>query len=158
MTESEKIFELLLRNNLKLCCAESFTGGGIASELISLPGASNIFSLGLICYSNEAKMNMLNVKRHTLDTFGAVSSQTISEMLDGLMRLRLGNIFLATSGNAGPTSEKPDEVGMFYIGVMFNGKKIIKKYFSDGNRNQVIKFGITKSFELLEELLHIKLG
>ena len=153
MTTNKRISELLRRNNLKLSCAESFTGGGIASALVSVVGASDIFSSSLICYSNEAKIKLLDVNKKTIEDYGAVSEQTVSEMLDGLNKLGLGNVFIATSANAGPTSEKPNEVGIFYLGAMFKEKKIINKYFFSGDRNQVIEYGIEKSFELIEKII-----
>ncbi len=153
MTEIENVSDLLRKNKIKICCAESFTGGGIASAFVSLPGASDIFASSLVCYSNESKIKILGVKKETIDRFGAVSEQTVSEMLDGLNRCGLGDLFIATSGNAGPTAERSDEVGVFYLGGSYKGRKIVRKYISSGSRKEVIDYGIQKSLELIMELL-----
>ena len=153
MTTIEEVSVLLRKNNLKLCAAESFTGGGIASNIVSLAGASDIFVTSLVCYLEQAKMALLGVSDATLKEYGAVSEQTVSEMLDGLKRLGLGDVFVATSGNAGPTSEKPNEVGLFYLGVMFKDKKIIKKYQVSGNRQEVIDQGVENSFKLILQVI-----
>ena len=153
MTKVNEVSTLLRKNKLKLCAAESFTGGGIASAFVSLAGASDIFVTSLVCYAEQAKMSLLGVPNDTLGKYGAVSEQTVSRMLDGLKRLNLGDVFIATSGNAGPTSEKPNEVGLFYLGVMYKDKKIIKKYQVSGDRQEVIAQGIENSFELILQVL-----
>ncbi len=154
MTEIENVSRLLRQNKLKICCAESFTGGGIASEFVSLQGASDIFSSSLVCYSNEAKIKLLGVNKSTIESFGAVSSQTVSEMLDGLKRLKLGDVFVATSGNAGPTAEKNDEVGVFFIGALYKDAKIIKRFRLQGDRKQVIDYGKAQALELIDEIIN----
>ena len=153
MTKVEEVSAMLRKKKLKLCVAESFTGGGIASSFVSLSGASDIFVTSLVCYTEQAKMALLGVSGDTLKEYGAVSEQTVSQMLDGLKRLSLGDVFVATSGNAGPTSEKPNEVGLFYLGVMYMDKMIIKKYQVGGDRQEVIAQGIENSFELILQVL-----
>ncbi|MCH5164472.1 MAG: CinA family protein [Clostridiales bacterium] len=153
MTMIEEVSCILRKNNLKLCVAESFTGGLVASSFVSLAGASDIFVTSLVCYAEQAKKALLGVSDYTLKEYGAVSEQTVSEMLDGLKRLSLGDVFVATSGNAGPTSEKPNEVGLFYLGVMFKDRKIIKKYQVSGNRQEVINQGAQNSFDLILQVL-----
>ena len=156
MTKIEQILHILRRKNLKICTAESFTGGSVASSFVSIAGASDVFSLGLVCYTYQAKMQMLGVAQSTLSDFGAVSEQTVSEMLDGLDRLNIADIMLATSGNAGPTAEKDGEVGVFYLGVMQGGKKTIRRYKAQGDRQSVIDCGVDQSINLILELIKEK--
>lgn len=153
MTKIKEIFNILKEKELRVATAESFTGGSIASAFVSIPGASDIFSLSLVCYSNQAKMQMLGVSNKTLFDYGAVSEQTVSEMLDGLYKLGEADVVVATSGNAGPTAEKADEVGVYYIGVMFNSKKIIRRCKHSGSRKQVISKGVDDSLALIAEIL-----
>lgn len=155
MTRIEAISVALRENKLRLCAAESFTGGGIASSFVALAGASDVFTLSVVSYAEEAKKRLLGVKEQTLKRFGAVSPETVTEMLDGLENYGLGDIFVATSGNAGPTAEKEGDVGLFYVGVSFKGNKVIKKHICHGTRDEVIACGIEKALELIAETLNI---
>lgn len=153
MTKIEEISAVLREKGHVLLAAESFTGGGIASKFVSLQGASDIFAFSAVCYSNEAKEQILGVKKSTISAYGAVSKETVSEMLDGLKSLGLGDIYVATSGNAGPTAEKEGEVGVFYVGAMLGEKKLVQRFFCGGDREAVIGYGIDKALDLLGELL-----
>ena len=101
-----------------VACAESLTGGMLASRLVDVPGASSVLGEAYVTYSNEAKMRLLGVSKDTLRQFGAVSAQCAREMAEGA-RLAAGADFaLSTTGIAGPdggTPEKP--VGLVYVGV-----------------------------------------
>lgn len=150
MTTAEKVSDLLRRKGLKLGCAESFTGGGIASKLIELAGASDILSFSAVCYSNEAKIKLLNVSSEIIERYGAVSEQTVEMMLKGLNKWGLSDVQVATSGNAGPTAEKADEVGIVYIGVMYKGAVSVERYHLSGDhRNEVIAEGVQKALEMV---------
>lgn len=155
MTKVEAISITLRENKLRLCAAESFTGGGIASSFVALAGASDIFTLSVVSYAEEAKKRILGVKEQTLKQFGAVSPETVTEMLDGLESYGLGDIFVATSGNAGPTAEKEGDVGLFYVGVSFKGNKRVNKFRHCGSREEVIACGIDKALDLIAETLCI---
>ncbi len=132
------IGKLLIDKNLTISTAESCTGGLIASKLINYPGISSVFMEGVVTYSNEAKMNRINVKKETLDKFGAVSEETAFEMADGVAKTSGTNIGLSTTGIAGPsggTEEKP--VGLVYIGLCINGHTKVKKLLCSGNRESI---------------------
>lgn len=128
------LYQYLRKNNLKISTAESCTGGMIASKFIDVDGISEIFTEGIVSYSNEAKIKRLKVKKETLKKFGAVSEETAREMLAGLTT----DVGIVTTGIAGPsggTKEKP--VGLVYIGIKVNDKvEIIKKIFN-GERNKI---------------------
>lgn len=113
----EVLVKLLAKKHLTLACAESCTGGMLASRIVSVPGASEIFLGGVVSYANSAKTALLGVSPETLARFGAVSRETACEMARGA-RLRFGaDAALSTTGIAGPgggTSEKP--VGTVWIG------------------------------------------
>jgi nicotinamide-nucleotide amidase len=132
------ISKLLIDRNLTISTAESCTGGLIASKLVNSPGISSVFMEGAVTYSNEAKMNRINVKRETLDKFGAVSEETAFEMAEGIAKSSGTNIGLSTTGIAGPsggTEEKP--VGLVYIGLYINGHTKVKKLLCSGNREMI---------------------
>lgn len=130
--------------------AESCTGGQIASMLVEVSGVSKVFFEGIVCYSNDSKINRLKVSPETLKVYGAVSEETAREMLAGLK----GDVAIATTGIAGPqggTKEKP--VGTVYIGVRILDKYYIKKYEFKGDRKRIRRYSsMTALFKLLKML------
>lgn len=131
----------LKSNNLTLSTAESCTGGKIAHKITGIAGASEYFKGSVVTYTKELKMKLLQVKEETLQQFGAVSEQTVSEMLDGAHQLLNTDFVIAVSGNAGPGSDGDTApVGTIFIGVSGMGKKSIKKYFFNKNRDINIEY------------------
>ena len=125
----ENLKDILIKNNLALSSAESCTGGLVSSYLTDISGASGFIFQNFVTYSNDAKMRFLNVKKETLDSFGAVSEQTAYEMSLGLFNY--ADCTVATTGILGPTGgskEKP--VGLCYISVGLKGKIKVVKYIS----------------------------
>jgi competence/damage-inducible protein CinA C-terminal domain len=134
---ADKVVALLTVRKKKLGIAESFTGGMVASSIVAVSGASEIFDEGYVTYSNNAKVKELNVSEKTLKEHGAVSDETAYEMAVGL--LHKGNDYvIATTGIAGPgggSSNKP--VGLCYVAVGSNdGIHVHRKIYS-GSRNEV---------------------
>ncbi|WP_321329457.1 CinA family nicotinamide mononucleotide deamidase-related protein [uncultured Ilyobacter sp.] len=129
---------------------ESCTGGQIASMLVEVSGVSKVFFEGIVCYSNDSKVNRLGVNPETLKVYGAVSQETAREMLAGLK----GDVAIATTGIAGPqggTKEKP--VGTVYIGVRILDEYYIKKYEFKGDRERIRRYSsMTALFKLLKML------
>jgi nicotinamide-nucleotide amidase len=129
---------------------ESCTGGLIASEITKNSGVSSIFAGGVISYSNEIKIS-LGVSRETIRMYGAVSLQTLYEMLDSSMRNMQSDISIAVSGIAGPgggTKEKP--VGLVYVGVKNSkGETIIEELHLKGDRIYIQKQSMLWAFKLL---------
>lgn len=122
------------RRGWLLGTAESCTGGGVAAALTALPGSSAWFAGGMVCYSNAWKQRCLGVRAGTLRRHGAVSAETVAEMLEGLCRRQRVEAGLAVSGIAGPgggTADKP--VGTVYVGVQAGGsRRIYLGHFSGG--------------------------
>lgn len=138
LTIEEVLGKLLVDRKLTISTAESCTGGMIASRLINYPGISEVFLEGAVTYSNEAKERTLNVKKKTLDTYGAVSEETAKEMAIGISKRTGSDISVVTTGIAGPgggSEEKP--VGLVYIGLYYKGKVKAFKYIFNGNRHNV---------------------
>jgi len=131
--------EILRVNNKKITCAESCTGGLIASMITSRSGSSDIFDGSVVSYSNNVKIKELNVKEKTLNNFGAVSLEVVHEMLTGSLKKFNADFSIAVSGIAGPnggTKEKP--VGTVVIGI--TAKNTTSKadvFVFEGNREEV---------------------
>lgn len=135
---SEKLGALLKARRLVLSTAESCTGGGIAAAITDVPGSSEWFSGAFVTYSNQWKMRQLGVVSETLGRFGAVSAQTVSQMLDGLLKNGGADLGIAVSGIAGPgggTSGKP--VGTVFIGVAGKGWQVVRRCWFAGDRASV---------------------
>ena len=119
----KNLVKILTKKKLKIAFAESCTGGMLASKLTSISGASKVFSLGLVTYSNQAKISVLKVNKSIIKKYGAVSPQCCQAMVKNLAKISKAQINVSITGIAGPnggTKKKP--VGLVYIGV----KKIIE--------------------------------
>ncbi|EKD70404.1 MAG: hypothetical protein ACD_46C00541G0002 [uncultured bacterium] len=128
----------LKKHHLKLVTVESCTGGGLSYFLTNIPGSSDWFERGLVTYSNEAKMELLNVKANTLEKYGAVSEETAREMVIGGLKASHANIAVSITGIAGPNGGTPDKpVGTVWIGWGDKKKINTTLYHFDGNREQV---------------------
>ena len=126
----KKVVKSLIKKKIKISFAESCTGGLLASSITSISGSSKIFNLGLITYSNQAKIKFLNVNKNTIKKYGAVSHECCLSMVNNLSKISKANINVSITGIAGPnggTKQKP--VGLVYIGVKKGNKTLIKKYF-----------------------------
>lgn len=139
MTLEEKVVKLLREKNLVLSCAESCTGGLIAKRITDVSGSSAVFNCGIVSYSNEIKEKVLNVKGETLKEFGAVSEQTVREMVKGVLEISGADIAVSVSGIAGPNSDNTDKpVGLIFLAVSDGENTVVKKLnnqFSTDVRN-----------------------
>ena len=137
-TLARSVVDLLKTNSLFLATCESCTGGMVASSIIDIPGASDVFKEGFITYSNKAKRSRLNVKKSTLVKYGAVSEQTAKEMVKGCAQTTKADVALATTGIAGPDGGSEDKpVGLVYIGCSVCGKTRVNKYNFEGDRTEI---------------------
>lgn len=152
----ENLSILLRTNGLKLATAESCTGGLIASGITDLSGSSDIFDRGFVTYSNQAKIDMLGVSPATLDTYGAVSEQTASEMATGAINRSLADYSIAVTGIAGPTGGTADKpVGLVYIAIGQKGHpaRVTKNIFAGDRtsvREQTSNTALTNLLNLIE--------
>ena len=154
MKLEEKVGELLKEKKLFLSTAESCTGGGIAVLITSIPGSSEYFNGGIVAYSNEIKMSLLHVSAETLEKYGAVSRETVTEMVKGAMKTLKTDCAVATSGNAGPgggTPEKP--VGTVWIAAAYKNEIVTMKQEGDEGRKGNVKKAIQNALMLLYERL-----
>jgi nicotinamide-nucleotide amidase len=153
MTESLeiKIVRLLIERKQTLALAESCTGGYIAHRITNVPGASSVFSAGVVTYSNEAKQRFLGVRAETLAANGAVSEPVAREMAEGARRAAQTDYAISVTGIAGPgggTPEKP--VGTVFIGLASAKETRVWRRFNPGER---LAFKQATSDQALGELL-----
>lgn len=150
----ENIGHLLRERNLTLGTAESCTGGYLAHLITSVAGSSDYFKGSVISYANEVKMDVLGVKPETLEKFGAVSGETVGEMITGAFSQLKTDIIIAISGVAGPgggTPEKP--VGTVFIGIGTKDKSIIKKLSFTSHRDRNIQLSAVVALVMLRKFL-----
>lgn len=139
MKLEEKVVAKLLENKLVLACAESCTGGLVAKRITDVSGSSAVFNCGIVSYSNEIKEKVLGVNKETLNRYGAVSEQTVREMVKGVLEISGADIAVSVSGIAGPNSDNTEKpVGLIYLAASDGKDTVIKKLnnsFSDDVRN-----------------------
>ena len=151
MTNSKKLINLLKKKKLRISFAESCTGGLMSSIITSYSGSSDIFNLGLVTYSNQAKQKILKVPNKIIKKYGAVSVQCCLSMVNNLSKISKSKICVSVTGIAGPkggTKQKP--VGLVYIAVK-NGKKILvsKNQFKNKGRSAIQKATVKKALNLI---------
>lgn len=129
---------ILKEKSMTIAVAESCTGGLIGHRLTSVPGSSNYFVGGVIVYSNQSKVDFVQVRKDTLNKYGAVSDNTVREMAEGVRRNFKADLGLAVTGIAGPdggTKDKP--VGTVHVGLAVDSDILSVKYRFWGTREQV---------------------
>ena len=131
MTLEEKVVKVLNEKGLVLATAESCTGGLIAKRITDVSGSSAVFNCGIVSYSNKIKEKVLGVSHKTLETYGAVSEQTVREMVKGALKISGADIAVSVSGIAGPNSDNTEKpVGLIFLAVS-NGKTITVKQLNN---------------------------
>ena len=152
---SLKIVKLLTKKKLTVSFAESCTGGLLASSITSISGSSKVFNMGLVTYSNNAKIRLLKVPKKTINKYGAVSYETCLSMVKNLSKISKSNISISITGVAGPnggTKEKP--IGLVYIGLKKGSKIIIKKnLFKRKKRISIQKATVNQTLKMILNIL-----
>lgn len=154
-TLAELLHKTLTEREVTLSTAESCTGGTIASRLTALAGASGYFKGGIVAYSNEVKESILGVRHETLEAYGAVSEETVREMVEGV-RSRLNTDYaIATTGVAGPDGGTPQKpVGTVWIAVASREKTVARLLQFGGNRRQQnIDRSVNQAYAMLMRML-----
>jgi len=147
----KSLIRILTKKKLKISFAESCTGGLLASTITSISGASKIFNLGFITYSNQAKIKILKVNKNIIRKYGAVSHECCAAMVKNLSRISKANINVSITGIAGPKGgSKKKPVGLVYIGVKKGNKILINKYlFKSKKRSSIQKATVKKAVDLI---------
>jgi nicotinamide-nucleotide amidase len=151
----KNLVKILTKKRLKIAFAESCTGGMLASEITSVSGASKVFGIGLVTYSNQAKIIVLKVNKNIIQKYGAVSPQCCEAMVKNLSKISKAQINVSITGIAGPnggTKKKP--VGLVYIGVKKNNSIFItKNLFKEKSRKAIQKSTIRRTFKIIKSLV-----
>ena len=130
---------------------ESCTGGLLSSSITLISGSSKVFNLGLVTYSNQAKINILKIPKKIIIKHGAVSYEACLSMVKNLNKISKTNISVSITGVAGPkggTKIKP--VGLVYIGIKKGNKTLVKKYlFKNKKRNSIQRATVNKALNLI---------
>ena len=153
----EQVISILKLRQRKISVAESFTGGGIAKRLTSVPGASEVYFEGLNTYNERSKIKRLGVSEYTLKMQGAVSDQTAYEMVCGLLNTQDCDVAVATTGIAGPKSDRSlQPVGLCYIAVGTREHIRVYRYVFDGDREEItekaINYALFYAYKQLKDI------
>ena len=151
MKLNQKIVTLLKRKKLKISFAESCTGGLLSSAVTSVNGSSKVFTMGLVTYSNQAKITALKVQKNIIKKYGAVSSECCTSMVRNLRKISKSKVCVSITGIAGPgggSRKKP--VGLVFIGFQKEKKITIKKYlYKNKGRLFIQNSAINSSLDLI---------
>lgn len=134
-----ELSKLLKEQGLTLSAAESLTGGMFQQGLTSIAGASSLFKGGIVCYSNEAKIQLVNVDRETIVKYGAVSSECAKELAENAARLLNSDVGISFTGVAGPDELEGHPAGTVYIGISIKGQPVNAEKFTLGGPRQAIR-------------------
>jgi nicotinamide-nucleotide amidase len=151
----KKLHKKLIDKKLTISVAESCTGGLLANNLTKLANSSKYFQMGLITYSNEAKIKILKVNKNIIKKYGAVSKECCEEMVKNLSKISKSKINVSITGIAGPsggTKDKP--VGLVYIGIKF-GKYllILENKFGKKNRSNIQKITVREVLKKITKII-----
>ena len=149
------LIKKLNKKKLKISFAESCTGGLLANTITSISGASKVFNMGFITYSNQAKIKILKISKNIIKKYGAVSPECCKAMVVNLSKISKANINVSITGIAGPnggTKKKP--VGLVYIGIKKGSKIIIiKNLFKSKKRKSIQKSTVKKAIKAVNSLI-----
>jgi nicotinamide-nucleotide amidase len=152
---ANKLVKKLIQKKLKISFAESCTGGLLSSIITSISGSSKVFNLGLITYSNKAKVDILKVSKKIINKYGAVSSECCLSMVKNLSKISRANISVSITGIAGPNGgNKLKPVGLVYIGIKKGNKISIQENLFKSKNRILIQKSIT--LKVLKALLALK--
>jgi len=153
-TLEEVVVKLLVGRNQTLAVAESCTGGLLANRITNVPGASEVFLAGYVCYANQAKINMLDVDSHLIEKHGAVSEQVALALAENARGCAGSDYALATTGIAGPGGGSPEKpVGTVYVALAAPGETIAKKLFFPTDRETFKQIATQAALEMLRKKL-----
>jgi len=152
---SARLVGLCAIKEKRICLAESCTGGYLSKIITDVPGSSKAFWGGLIVYSNESKRLFAGVKPETLEKHGAVSAQTVRELVEGMLAATPCDIALDVSGIAGPEGGSPDKpVGTVWFAIGQRGERAhTRREAFSGNRDSIRRKACRASLDYLIALL-----
>tara|TARA_B100001093_G_scaffold433934_1_gene431146 strand:+ start:24 stop:494 length:471 start_codon:yes stop_codon:yes gene_type:complete len=156
MSLNKKIITLIKRKKMKIAIAESCTGGMLSSAITSVSGSSKVFSMGLVTYSNQAKIGILKIPQKIIKKYGAVSVQCCLAMVNNLSKISKAKLCISVTGIAGPKGgSKLKPVGLVYIGIKLGNKVFVhKNNFKNNGRAFIQKQTVKKVLNLIIKIIH----
>lgn len=151
------IVRVLKASGKTIATAESCTGGLVAKTITDVPGSSEVFKYGIVSYSNDAKMQLLNVRKETLDTYTEVSPETAIEMARGVRYLSGAFVGVSTTGYAGGyNNEEGDGNGLVYVGVCSaDGFECVQKIYMPGSsRDQIRQTAMLTALDMVVKAIY----
>lgn len=149
------VLDMLKSRGLTLCCAESFTGGSFAKEIVKNEGASAVLKDGIVCYSNQSKVDRLGVNQQTLEKYGAVSEQTAKEMAVGAYRSAKADVAISFTGNASPVSCDKNPTGTAFIAVFYNNNIVVQRFKLIGSRQRIMELATAHGLNMIRKILEV---
>ncbi len=150
----EKIIKNFTKENIRIAVAESCTGGYISNMFTNVSGASNVFERGIVCYNNQAKIDLLNVDPKAIEENGAVSEEIVRQLANNIRIQSNVDIGIGISGIAGPTGGTPEKpVGLVFIGFSNEKETIVEKYNFKTDRITFKKKVLEKVLQYIEKLI-----
>ena len=154
MSSYSKTINDLIKKNISISIAESFTGGQIIKTLTDIPGISKVFNMGLVTYSNESKKLLLGISFSIINKYGAVSEEVSKLMSKNLSKISKSDLSISTTGIAGPsgaTKNKP--IGLIFITFTFKKKTYTFKKKLYGSRSKIQKDAVDLCFKEIKKLI-----
>ena len=143
---------LRLLEGKSLVTAESCTGGGIGAALTAVPGSSEVFKGGIICYSNWVKSHILGVDEKMLQDLGPVSGPVAKAMAEGACRVLSADVSVSVTGLAGPGSDEyGNAAGTVFIGCCIDSRTVVKEFHFSGDRESVRNQAVEAALMLIFE-------
>ena len=145
----------LIKKKLNISVAESCTGGLLAYNLTKLANSSKYFQMGLITYSNQAKIKVLKVNKRIIQKYGSVSRECCEAMVKNLSKISKSKINISVTGIAGPGGASKDKpIGLVYIGIKKGNSIIIKKnIFKSINRAVIQKLTVNSTLKIINKII-----
>ena len=152
---SQIVVKILRKKRLKISFAESCTGGLLSSTITSISGSSKVFTMGLVTYSNQSKINLLKVQKNIIRKHGSVSYEACLAMVKNLNKISKTNISVSITGIAGPKGGvKKKPVGLVFIGIKKDNKTLVKKHlFKNKKRTLIQRAAVIKALNLILSFL-----
>ncbi|MDE6947627.1 MAG: CinA family protein [Anaeroplasmataceae bacterium] len=148
---NKELVEKLIEKKYKISCAESCTGGLLASSIVDVPAASMVMDMSFVTYANEAKIKLVEVQPNTIETYGVVSEAVALEMAKGAAHQAQAEVGVGISGIAGPTGATPTKpIGMVCFGFYIQGTQYSQtKQFGAIGRTEVREASVNFVIEFL---------
>ena len=148
------VADMLIKTGQTLSTAESCTGGYIAQMFTAMPGSSKYFQGGVVAYSNDLKQKLIGVRAETLEKFGAVSRETVTEMAEGIRKESGSDYAIASSGIMGPDGGSPDKpTGTVWIGLASRNESVAHQYQFRFDRQRNIELTATYGLNSLRKFI-----